>query len=123
MFEGFVVYGQYTKPNGRLRGSGARAAVQLKDYMPCRASLLPQEQLSSGSNDGGLEDCIVLGRHVFVANWVFNRDVLKSLVSEFQKNVLKPSLGVKDDVYSILVLVMTTNAKPKVWTGLLHYDI
>ena len=37
----FMLSGQYTRPNGRLGGSGDRADAQLKEYMTRRAYLLP----------------------------------------------------------------------------------
>ena len=74
-----------------------------------RASLASLKKLSSDSNNGGREDCWPLKARLCVASDAFFYHVLRILLSEFDEDQNKPSLGIKERccVIGMVVIIMS----------------
>ena len=78
-------------------------------YMTHRASLASLKKLSSESNYGGGEDCCHIKARLFMASEAFFCYVRRILLSEFDEDPNKPSLGIKERccVIGMFVIIMS----------------
>ena len=77
--------------------------------MTHRASLASLKKLSSESNNGGREDCLHIKARLFMASGAFFCHVVRILLSEFDEDPNKPSLGINERscVIGMFVIIMS----------------
>ena len=80
-------------------------------HMTHRASLASLKKLSSESNYGGGEDCCHIKARLFMASDAFFCHVLRILLSDFDEDPNKPSLGIKERSYVIGMSVVIMSAE------------
>ena len=85
------------------------AGAQCDSQVTHRASLASLKKPSSESNNGGREDCWPLKARLCVASGAFFCHVLRILLSEFDEDPNKPSLGIEERscVNAMSVVIMS----------------
>ena len=84
-------------------------------YMTHRASLASLKKQSSESNNGGREDCCHIKARLFMASDAFFCHVLRILLSEFDEDPDKPSLGIEDRSCVNAMSVVIMSAEHDCW--------